>query len=397
MRISTSAMVQQSVASMTDKQSSLAKLQTQMSSGQRLQTAADDPAGWARGMAMDGTLANIETWNSNISMAQQRLGMEDSALSDASNVLQSVQTLAIQATNGTQTPQSLQTIAGQLQQYYDQLVSTANAQDGQGHYLFAGSKSATAPFAQSGGSVQYNGDSAGRLLSIGESRTIADGDDGASVFMNNLSGNGRFVTAAASGNTGTAQVGNTQVLNASQWDGGSYSIGFSGGNYQVKDSGGNVVASGAYSSGGSISFRGVQITMSGTPADGDSFSVTPSTSKDVFASLRDLINLVKSPATDAAGRARQQTAMQSLQSELSSAFNTVTDKRSSVGTRLSALDDASNRLADQSVSVKTALSGVRDLDMVQATTQLNLTSTSLQALQLAYTKVQSLSLFQYLR
>jgi len=75
----------------------------------------------------------------------------------------------------------------------------------------------------------------------------------------------------------------------------------------------------------------------------------------------------------------------------------VTNTRSDVGARMASLDDASNRLQDQSVAMKSLLSDVRDLDLAQASTELNLTTVSLQALQLAYTKVQSLSLFQYLR
>jgi len=390
-------MIEQSVRSMNAQQNNLAKIQNQISSQQRMQTAADDPAGWAKGMSLDQVLAGINTYNSNIGTAQQRLGLEESALADSSNILQSVSTLAIQATNGSQSPQSLQAITAQLQQYYNQLMSDANAQDGEGHYLFAGSNSSSAPFTQVGNSVTYNGDTASRQLAIGPQRTITDGDNGASVFMNNSSGNGTFATTASSTNTGSAQLTTSQVTNASQWDGGSYSVSFSGGNYSVTDSSNNVVASGAYTSGGTVAFRGVQLTFSGTPADGDSFSVAPSTSKDIFASLRDLISLTQNPPADSAGRAKWQTQMQSLQSEISRGFDTVTNTRTSVGARLSSLDDASSRLGDQSVSMKSLLSNVRDLDLAQASTQLNLTTVSLQALQLAYTKIQSLSLFQYLR
>lgn len=397
MRISTSAMIEQSVRSMNAQQNNLAKIQSQISSQQSMQTAADNPAGWARGMSLDQVLAGIDTYNSNIGTAQQRLGLEENALADSGNILQSVSTLAIQATNGSQSPQSLQAITAQLQQYYNQLVSDANAQDGEGHYLFAGSSSAAAPFTQVGNSVTYNGDTSSRLLQIGPQRTIADGDDGASVYMNNASGNGTFATAASSGNSGTAQLTNSQVVDASLWDGGTYNVGFSGGNYQVTDSSNNVIASGAYTDGGTVSFRGVQVTFSGTPSNGDSFTVSPSAPKDVFASLRDLISLTQNPPTSSAGRAQWQTQMQGLQSEISRGFDTVTNTRSDVGARMASLDDASSRLQDQSVAMKSLLSNVRDLDLAQASTQLNLTTVSLQALQLAYTKVQSLSLFQYLR
>ena len=397
MRISTSAMIEQSVRGMNAQQNALAKIQNQISSQQRMQTAADDPAGWGQGMSLDQVLSSIDSYNSNIGTAQQRLGLEENALADSGNILQSVSSLAIQATNGSQSPQSLQAIAAQLQQYYSQLLSDANAQDGEGHYLFAGSNSGSAPFTQNGGSVSYGGDTSTRLLAIGPQRTIADGDNGASVFMNNMSGNGTFETSAAGGNSGSAQLSASQLSNASQWDGGSYQVTFNGGNYQVTDSASNVIASGSYTDGGSVSFRGVQLTFSGTPADGDSFTVSPSTSKDIFASLQDLISLVQNPPSGSAQSAQWQTRMQNLQTEISRGFDTVTNTRSDVGARLATLDDVSSSLADQTLATKTLLSNVRDLDLAQASTQLNLTTVSLQALQLAYTKVQSISLFQYLR
>jgi flagellar hook-associated protein 3 FlgL len=390
-------MIEQSLRSMNTQQNNLAKIQSQISSQQRMQTAADDPAGWAKGMSLDQVLAGINSYSSNIDTAQQRLGLEENALADSGNILQSVSTLAIQATNGSQSPQSLQAITAQLQQYYNQLMSDANAQDGEGHYLFAGSNSASAPFTQVGNSVTYNGDTSSRMLQIGPQRTIADGDNGAGIYMNNKSGNGTFATAVSSANTGTAQLATSQVTDASLWDGGIYNVGFSGGNYQVTDSSNNVIASGAYTDGGTVSFRGVQLTFSGTPANGDSFTVSPSAPKDIFASLRDLISLTQNPATGSAGRAQWQTQMQNLQSEISRGFDTVINARSDVGARMASLDDASSRLGDQSVAMKTLLSNVRDLDLAQASTQLNLTTVSVLALQLAYTKVQSLSLFQYLR
>ncbi|PTU30599.1 flagellar hook-associated protein 3 [Stenotrophobium rhamnosiphilum] len=390
-------MIEQSVRSMNAQQNNLAKIQSQISSQQRMQTAADDPAGWARGMSLDQVLAGITTYGSNINTAQQRLGLEENALADSGNILQSVSALAIQATNGSQSPQSLQAITAQLQQYYNQLLSDANAQDGEGHYLFAGSSSISAPFTQTGNSVTYNGDTSSRLLQIGPQRTIADGDNGASVYMNNSSGNGTFATAVSTTNTGVAQLTNSQVKDASLWDGGTYNVAFTGGNYSVTDSSNNVIASGAYTDGGTVSFRGVQLTFSGAAATGDSFTVSPSAPKDVFASLRDLISLTQNPPTSSAGRAQWQTQMQNLQSEISRSFDAVTNTRSDVGARMASLDDASNRLQDQSVAMKSLLSNVRDLDLAQASTELNLTTVSLQALQLAYTKVQSLSLFQYLR
>ena len=70
-------------------------------------------------------------------------------------------------------------------------------------------------------------------------------------------------------------------------DGLPYSIQFTAPDtYQVLDAGNNVVASGNYTDGGSISFKGTQVTLSGTPAAGDSFTVSPSTMTAARADLK---------------------------------------------------------------------------------------------------------------
>ncbi|MGH8506019.1 MAG: flagellar hook-associated protein FlgL [Stenotrophobium sp.] len=397
MRISTNSTTELAIVSINQQQTALAKLQTQISSGQKLQTAADDPAAWAQGMSLDQQISNISTYTTNVSTAQQRLGMEENALASSSNVLQSISELAIQANAATQSPQSLQAIASQMQQYYEQLQSYGNAQDGEGRYLFAGANSTSLPFTQGASGVNYNGDQNSRLLSIGPNRSIADGDNGANLFMANRSGNGTFELSAAASNAGTAQPATSQVLDPSLWDGGSYSISFNAGNYQVKDSSNNVIGSGAYTSGNGIRFRGIEVSFSGQPADGDNFSVGASQQKDVFKTISDLIGLVKNPPTTAAGRAQFQTRMQGLQAELSNGLDQVVNVRATVGARLAALDDASNSLSSQLVSAKSTLSDVRDVDLAQASTELNQRTVTLQAVQLAYAKVQGLSLFQYLR
>ncbi|HWU68599.1 MAG TPA: flagellar hook-associated protein FlgL [Stenotrophobium sp.] len=397
MRISTNSTTDLAVASINQQQTAMAKLQAQISSGQKLQTAADDPAAWAQGMSLDQQIANINTYTANVSTAQQRLGMEENALASSSNVLQSISELAIQANTATQSPQSLQAIASQMQQYYEQLLSYGNAQDGEGRYLFAGSNSTSLPFTQGSSGVNYNGDQNARLLAIGPNRSVADSDNGASLFMTNRSGNGTFELSAAAANTGTAQPATSQVLDPGLWDGGSYSISFSGGNYQVTDSSNNVIGSGAYVPGNGIRFRGIEVSFSGQPADGDSFSVGASQQKDVFKTISDLIGLVRNPPATAAGRAQFQTRMQGLQAELSNGLDQVVNVRGTVGARLAALDDASNSLGSQLVSAKSTLSDVRDVDLAQASTELNQRTVTLQAVQLAYAKVQGLSLFQYLR
>ncbi|HXS20216.1 MAG TPA: flagellar hook-associated protein FlgK [Steroidobacteraceae bacterium] len=79
---------------------------------------------------------------------------------------------------------------------------------------------------------------------------------------------------AGSTNTGGATVSAASVTNPSAWVSDTYTVTFgAGGSYQVTNSGGTQVASGTYANGTPISFAGAQLTLSGTPASGDTFTV----------------------------------------------------------------------------------------------------------------------------
>jgi flagellar hook-associated protein 1 FlgK len=97
---------------------------------------------------------------------------------------------------------------------------------------------------------------------------------------------GPLVASAGSTNSGSATISAASVPNTASWTRGNYAITFSsatgftvtdaGGNpvaATLTDASGNVVASGAFSSGDTLSFRGIQVTLAGTPAAGDTFAI----------------------------------------------------------------------------------------------------------------------------
>ena len=183
MRISTAGLHQQGIANILRQQGELARVQNQIASNTRLLTAADDPAAAARALELDHQIGNLAQWQSNIGTARDRLSLEESALDGANDTLDRVRELVLQANNATQGAQSRAQIAGELEQLYQQLLDHANADDGNGRYLFAGSTDAAPPFTQTAGGVTYNGDQTEQLLAIGAQRQIADGDNGVSTFL----------------------------------------------------------------------------------------------------------------------------------------------------------------------------------------------------------------------
>ncbi|MCW8855672.1 MAG: flagellin, partial [Gammaproteobacteria bacterium] len=59
-----------------------------------------------------------------------------------------------------------------------------------------------------------------------------------------------------------------------------------------------VLANQTYTDGGVIAFNGIQVEISGEPADGDVFSVEASRNQDMFNILSNLINSMESPVSD---------------------------------------------------------------------------------------------------
>src|SRR5574337_702046 len=147
MRVSTSWIQQQSIGNMMNRQGDLSDLNTQLSTGKRINQPSDDPVGAARALDMSHLIADSAQYQRNITSANARLGLEDQTLSNTGNVLQRVRTLLLQAANGSQTDGSRGDIAAELSQLRGQLLGQANSTDGQGEYIFAGNRTGSQPFA----------------------------------------------------------------------------------------------------------------------------------------------------------------------------------------------------------------------------------------------------------
>src|SRR3546814_19869157 len=92
--------------------------------------------------------------------------------------------------------------------------------------------------------------------------------------MQIANGNGRFVVGAGVGNAGSVVAGSNQLSDPSVFHGASFSIQFTvPGSYDIVDATSTVVASGTYSGTDTITFPGLQVTMSGTAVAGDRFTL----------------------------------------------------------------------------------------------------------------------------
>jgi flagellar hook-associated protein 3 FlgL len=398
MRISTFWMQQSAVNAMLDQQAGIAHTELEVSTGRRILSPSDDPAGASRALSLTHADAANTQYQRNIDSASAKLANEDQTLSSVSDLLDRVRTLALEGQNGTLDAGDRKNIATEIRERLSQLVALANTKDANGEYIFAGNATRTQPFVQGAGGVTYAGDQGQRSIAIAPGQTIATGDPGSDIFQMIPGGNGTFQIAASPTNAGTLVSGATSVGDMSQWDGGSYQIEFTAPDqYQVVDASNTVVASGSYASGDTISFRGVEIGFTGVPVAGDSYSVGPSTAKDMFSTLSDIADALESPGFTPHDAAVIHDRIGRAIENIDRASDRIVDVRARIGARLNRTDDQSNLNAGVGVDLKSALSKVQDTDYASAVSRLNLQMTGLQAAQAAYVKTQGLSLFNYLK
>jgi flagellar hook-associated protein 3 FlgL len=403
MRVSTSFFTQSGLASMLDQQNRLANIQLQISSGRRILKPSDDPTGSAQILRLEQALSVTNQYQRNADNALNRLTLEESTLDSVQDSLIRIKELAVQGGNPTVGNTDRLAIAQEVRERLNEIVSLANTRDANQEYLFAGYKVTTEPFTQAAnGTFIYSGDQGQRALQISSGRQIMDSDSGNDTFVNIKNGNGTFQTSANAANTGSGVFDIGQVVDPTSYVSDTYTITIAGtpGNLTYGVTGatsGVVVAAGtAFSDGGTIQFNGIQTGITGAPVAGDSFTISPSTTQDMFSSVQKLIAALETTTVSAAGQTNILNQLNPAMSEIDLAFENITRVRTSVGARLKTIDDQININEDFKIEMATTLSRVRDVDISKAAVELQSRLVALQAAQATYTRIQSLSLFNNL-
>lgn len=396
MRVSTRGAFLHGLEAMQRLQQALDHTQRQVSSGRRILTPSDDPIAASRALELREAISRLDQFSRNGNIATNRLAQEEQALSSVNNVLQRVRELAIQANNATQSNESRALIAVEMRQRLDQLVQLANQQDGDGHYLFSGNLSDTQPVARTGATFAYNGDDGQRFIQIGEGRVVGDGDPGSAVFFAVRDGNGVFSSEAAATNAGSGVVDAGSLTDPTAWVADQYTVRFiDAANYEVLDSAANVVVAGGYQSGDSISFNGIAFSISGQPAAGDEFLISPSRNQDMFTTVERMINALEAGASDDASRAALNNRVNTELQNIDQAIGNIIGVRTEVGARLASIESQLDSNGGFVLTHRETLAAIEDLDYAEALSRLSLEVTTLEAAQQSFVRTQGLSLFNY--
>jgi len=396
MRISTANSYDASLGQLVKRQEDLSAAQEQLTTGKRVNRASDDPAAAARAERALAAENRAVAGQRAVDASKNAMTLTESALGDATELLQQVRETMIAAGNATYTDAERKGLADKIGELRKQLVAVANRADGAGTYLFGGQGSGQAPFLDAAGGVVYRGGTGETAVASTESLPITT--NGEQIWMQSRSGNGVFDTNAVTA-TGTAWIDSGHVTNPSALTGSTYSIQFSVAagvtTYSILQDGAPTAQVGMpFKPGQAIEIDGMSATIAGSPADLDEFTLTPSTSSQtVFDTLDKAIADLKTPLRS--GTQIAQSNADNL-ANLDQVMATLSGARTRVGETLNRIDGVTGRLDSLKLSSKTARSDAEDLDMTSAISDFASQQTGYDASLKAYTMVQKLSLFNYL-
>ncbi len=402
MRIATATQFDRSIDLIQRRQQALETSYDEVLSGKRVTRPSDDPVQAARAERALAQDTRLEGRQRSLEASQQTMAQAESALGDALGIMQRVRELVVQAGNGATDDASRKIIAAELRGLRGQLLGIANQQDGLGGYLFAGQGGTGAPFVQGAAGIEFKGVPGGMAATATEELPLYL--DGAATWMQAPTGNGVFATSYAGA---VAPVHDTllsinagQVVTPSALTGLGYELSFTGSasagfTVSVEDDDGNVQTR-PFVSGQALEFDGLSVTLTGTPVPGkDLFRIEPSArSLSPFGVVDGLIADLE--AGGRTGAQRAQTVASGLR-DLDSTMGAVTSTRAQLGWRMEQAESTEARLTDGRLAAQTQRSAAEDVNMAAALSEFQAHQTSYDSALKAYSMVQRLSLFEYIR
>jgi flagellar hook-associated protein 3 FlgL len=164
----------------------------------------------------------------------------------------------------------------------------------------------------------------------------------------------------------------------------------------VLNSASAVVTSGTYTSGQTIAFSGLQVTLTGQPAAGDSFAVAPSTNQSLFTTVQNLVTALTAGVNGSASDAQLNNSISTAVNNIDQALNQASTIQAGVGGRLNSITTALSVGSSQQTQLQTSISSLQGLDYASAITSLDSQNTTLSAAMQAFTLTQGLTLFKYI-
>jgi flagellar hook-associated protein 3 FlgL len=402
MRVSTSQFYFQSAQLMNQKSSEINDQMAHLSSGKRVNTAKDDAVSYGTLAGFNDDLASIEKYKRNITMAENQNSMQDVIFSDAETLLDKFKQDMLLANNGRMSSEDLQAIADQMKNALDQLIDLGNSQDEKGDYIFSGYQTQQKPFSQQvDGSVVYSGDKGVNQLQVAKNIKISTNQTGDAAFLNINNAMGDF-TANYTTNTSGVAVESANIIDRNTYNTSAttpnytFTFGPGAAELNVLDGVVNVFSTTTYTAGQNIPLvGGVDVTLSGNPLPGDSFTLNEQDEISIFETFNEAISWLEQGVVSP-NQEQNQVDYNTILDQLNSSMNHIYSRRADAGIRLQVLENQQSKHLDVELNLAKGKSSIEDLDFAKAISEFEQSKIALQASQQTFSKIQGLTLFNYI-
>lgn len=501
-RIATANYYERNLVNLQTRQTGLDRAQLELSTGRKIIRPSDDPTGANSAIRLRKEIEVSDRYIASQDSAERYNMLSESMAKSMTDNAFRAEELMLQSINGTMDSNSLQAIAGELQQILDQFEGLANTTNSNGDYIFSGFKTSTQTYARDDfGYMQYQGDDGQREVLIASGFHVKVNDPASDFIENIPSSTASYIPTANPANASNSQISMGFVTRQAEHENNTPSapltVNFIAGappgqiRVQVLDSTATPLGMEPdkanfidITPGDSIEFNGIEFSTQANPAPvvGDSFSFESSPDTSIMWTLQrtiDAMNMTSSSYSATANVANGSAAVLTggnivdpaaghitddytvnilaggvyevydsagslvegpvdytaenkikfrgvefdisippvagdtfhidrpaaearnelvggLLTELKSGMTAIDNSRSEMGARLNAIDvEEQAQFRFQEVT-KSTLANIEEIDIYEAITNLELERTGLQASQQAFSRMQNLSLFNYL-
>lgn len=332
MRLSTNQMFNSGMHNMLQSFNKLNQVNGQIGANKRVLTPADDPVAAAQTLNTKTRLDIVNQYNRNIDFANKNLDLTESVLDQTESSLMSLKDLAIQLGSDQWSNEQITASAKEAEEILKHLQGLVNTRNESGEYIFAGSQARDKAYE---GNV-YQGDAVEREAQVADA-----------VFIKMLT-------------TGDRAFENLDISKLATHDNATFDL-----NDPRLD-----------------------------PAD-------PNHNPDLIAYPNNMLGVVQyfvdSTGNGAgAGEEPDKEAIRNAIQNLDVAFEQVSQTRSQVGSRQNTLDAIKDNNQDFAEFAEKSISELEDLDWADAIIRLESSMLSYQASMQTISKVQGLSLFNFI-
>jgi flagellar hook-associated protein 3 FlgL len=170
-RITPAMVTNQTLTDLNTSLSSLERTTDELSSGRTILAPSDNPYGANRVIDLQSQLDGLSSYEEN---AHEGIAWENTAsgaMTNINEIAQRVRELVVESANGTNNESDLDTIALEIEQLTESIKQDANTQYA-GQYVFSGTATTTAPYAEGAGEDEYQGNAENVTRAVGPSASV---------------------------------------------------------------------------------------------------------------------------------------------------------------------------------------------------------------------------------